>query len=141
LAQLDGEDVEPDPEFPFVLSAGERRAYTAMTLIRDPEWRKRDADGALRMSTGDALQLGLEDGALARVSTRRGRCLAPVETTDDMRRGHISLPNGYGLEHGPDGAVSGVPPNELTSSSRRDWLAGTPWHKNVPARIEKVAEP
>jgi hypothetical protein len=33
----------------------------------------------------------------------------------------------------------GVPPNELTSSHRRDWLAGTPWHKHVPARIEPIA--
>lgn len=24
----------------------------------------------------------------------------------------------------------------LTSSDRRDWLAGTPWHKHVPARVE-----
>jgi len=55
-----------------------------------------------------------------------------------MRAGHISLPNGYGLANGADGAVTGVPPNELTSSDRRDWLAGTPWHKNVPARIERA---
>lgn len=27
-------------EFPFVLSAGERRAYTANDILRDPSWRK-----------------------------------------------------------------------------------------------------
>lgn len=54
-----------------------------------------------------------------------------------MRAGHVSLPNGYGLQHGPGGPVTGVAPNELTDPSRRDWLAGTPWHKNVPARVEK----
>ena len=41
-------------EFPIVLSAGERRAYTANDIFRDPSWRKRDADGALRVSVEDA---------------------------------------------------------------------------------------
>ena len=30
-------------EFPLVLSAGERRAFTANTIIRDPSWRKAEA--------------------------------------------------------------------------------------------------
>ena len=51
-----------DPEWPFLLSAGERRSFTANTIIRDPEWRKRDADGALRVSAADAERLGLVDG-------------------------------------------------------------------------------
>ena len=46
-----------DPEFLLVLTAGERRSFTANTIIRDPAWRKRDADGALRMSAGDAAAL------------------------------------------------------------------------------------
>ena len=29
-----------DPEWPFVFSAGERRSFTANTIIRDPQWRK-----------------------------------------------------------------------------------------------------
>ena len=32
-----------DREFPFVLTAGERRSFTANTIIRDPAWRKKDA--------------------------------------------------------------------------------------------------
>jgi hypothetical protein len=34
--------------------------------------------------------------------------------------------------------VTGAAPNELTSSDARDWLAGTPTHKHVPARVEPV---
>jgi hypothetical protein len=34
---------------------------------------------------------------------------------------------------------TGVAPNELTAGDERDWLAGTPWHKHVPARLEPVA--
>src|SRR6478752_5477467 len=49
-------------EFPVVLSAGERRAYTANDIFRDPSWRKRDTEGALRVSVEDAAALGLTDG-------------------------------------------------------------------------------
>jgi hypothetical protein len=31
-----------------------------------------------------------------------------------------------------------VAPNDLTSAHHRDWLAGTPWHKHVPARLERI---
>ena len=41
-------------ELPIVFSVGERRAYTANDIFRDPSWRKRDADGALRVSVEDA---------------------------------------------------------------------------------------
>ena len=58
-----------------------------------------------------------------------------------MQPGHISLPNGQGLDYtGRDGRMQrrGVPPNELTDSFQRDFLAGTPWHKFVPARLSRV---
>jgi hypothetical protein len=32
----------------------------------------------------------------------------------------------------------GVAPNELTASADRDFLAGTPWHKHVPAPVERI---
>ena len=55
--------------------------------------------------------------------------------------GHVTLPNGGGLWY-PDREgqefLHGVPPNELTSSEDRDWVAGTPFHKFVPARLEAV---
>jgi len=55
-----------------------------------------------------------------------------------MRPGHVSLPNGQGLDYAAEGGVhatTGVSPNELTSGEDRDWFAGTPWHKHVPARV------
>ena len=127
------------PEFPVVLSAGERRAYTANDIIRDPSWRKRDADGALRVSAQDADALGLTNGGRARITTAAGAAEATVEISDAMLPGHVSLPNGYGLDFVDGdgrGQVPGVAPNSLTSSSWRDAYAGTPWHKHVPARIE-----
>jgi len=122
-------------EFPLVLSAGERRSFTANTIYRDPAWRRRDVQGALRISPQNATALGLADGDTARVTTATGSATTVVEVTDMMQPGHISLPNGYGLDH-PDQGLVGVAPNELTSLGMRDWFAGTPWHKHVPARVE-----
>ncbi|MBB3748700.1 anaerobic selenocysteine-containing dehydrogenase [Mycolicibacterium sp. BK634] len=129
------------PEFPIVLSAGERRAFTANDILRDPSWRKRDADGALRVSVEDAEALGLVDGARARVTTAAGSAETVVEVSETMLPGHASLPNGFGLDFvDADGQtrIPGIAPNALTSTDWRDPYAGTPWHKHVPARIEAV---
>ncbi|RJQ66943.1 molybdopterin oxidoreductase family protein [Pseudonocardiaceae bacterium YIM PH 21723] len=141
LEKLDELRTAPVPgvstEFPLVLSAGERRAFTANTIIRDPEWRRRDAGGALRISPQDAEELGLTSGDSVRVITEAGSAETGIEITDMMRAGHISLPNGMGVDH-PDHGLVGVPLNELTSLRHKDEFAGTPWHKYVPARVEKV---
>jgi len=74
------------------------------------------------------------------LTTRRGSTQVVAEVTPIMQPGHVSLPNGQGLEyHCSDGKVvrAGVAPNELTDVAMRDFLAGTPWHKHVPARLEK----
>jgi anaerobic selenocysteine-containing dehydrogenase len=131
-------------EFPMVLSAGERRAYTANDILRDPTWRKKDVDGALRISAEDAATIGLVDGGRARITTAAGTADATVEINDAMLPGHVSLPNGYGLDDvDADGATTtpGVAPNALTSTEWRDAYAGTPWHKHVPVRIEPVPVP
>jgi anaerobic selenocysteine-containing dehydrogenase len=125
-------------EFPFVLTAGERRSFTANTIIRDAAWRKKDASGALRMNPEDASRLGVAEGGTVRLTTRRGSVAVSVELSTSMQRGHVALPNGMGLDARGDGAIGGVAPNELTAVEDRDPFVGTPWHKHVPARIEAV---
>ena len=64
-----------------------------------------------------------------------------VELTDTLLPGHVTLPNGLGLDYpDEDGVlrVTGVAANELTSTADRDWFAGTPWHKHVRAKVEAV---
>ena len=110
-------------QFPIVLAAGERRAYTANDIFRDPGWRRRDADGALRVSVEDAT-----------VGPRRRRPSADHHRGRHRRsdgggqRGDAGrswpLPNGFGLDYADaDGAVQvpGVAPNALTSRT-----GGTP---------------
>jgi anaerobic selenocysteine-containing dehydrogenase len=127
-----------DPDYPLVLSAGERRSFTANTIIRDPAWRKRDAGGALRVSPADANAIGLADGDPALLITKRGSARVVVEVSQMMRAGHISLPNGLGTTATPGDTPSGIAPNDLTSSDHRDPIAGTPYHKHVPARLEPL---
>jgi anaerobic selenocysteine-containing dehydrogenase len=142
FAELDGlateERMPADPDFPFLLSAGERRSFTANTIVRNPGWRKKDAQGALRMSPEDAARLRLEDGGRARLTTRRGHAVVRVEISDRMQSGHVSIPNGTGLAHPEAGEIGGIAPNELTSAADRDPIAGTPWHKSTAARIEAI---
>ena len=129
-----------DPDWPLLLSAGERRSFTANTILRDPAWRKKDADGALRVSPADADRFGLVDGDTATLTTKRASVVVTVAVDDTVQPGHVSLPNGLGLDHVEAGArhQTGVAPNELTASEDRDPWAGTPWHKTVPARLERV---
>jgi anaerobic selenocysteine-containing dehydrogenase len=130
-----------DPRWPFLLSAGERRSFTANTIMRDPEWRKVDADGALRISPTDAAHVGVANGERARLTTKRASVVVTVAIDDAMAAGHLALPNGLGVDH-PDGGRrirTGVAPNELTASEDRDPWVGTPWHKSVAARLEPVA--
>ena len=79
-------------------------------------------------------------GAKIRITTKRGETVSTVEISDTLRPGHISLPNGQGLSYpGADPEIDlGVAPNEITSGEDRDWFAGTPHHKHVRARLEKV---
>ncbi|MFO0571622.1 MAG: molybdopterin-dependent oxidoreductase [Polyangiaceae bacterium] len=131
---------ERDTEFPFVLSAGERRSFTANTLLRDPAWRDKDPEGALRIHPDDAARLALEPDDSVRITTRGGSAVARVAISDTMQVGHVSLPNGFGTRYpGDDGTEArGVAPNELTRTSDCDPFVGTPWHKCVAARLERV---
>ena len=139
LDSLPTEDRMPnDREFPFVLSAGERRSFTANTILRDPAWRRKDPSGALRINPEDADRLGLAAGGRARVTTRRGSAEVDVEISDRMQAGHISLPNGTGTAHPGAKDIGGIAPNELTSTEDRDPIAGTPWHKSTAARVEAL---
>lgn len=143
--ELRGLQDEPAPAppagYPFVLSAGERRSYTANTIIRNPEWRRKDRQGALCINPGDAQRLGVTSGERVRLSTQRGSTVVAVDISDRMQPGHVSLPNGQGTDFpAADGTptLESVPPNELTRIEDRDAFAGTPWHKFVPARIEAL---
>ena len=67
----------------------------------------------------DADRLGLADGSLARVSSRAGAIDAPVEVTDAIMPGVVSIPHGWG--HDAPGTRIAWPPR--TPGSTRNLLA------------------
>jgi len=144
LAKLDSAGPPKDSSYPFILSAGERRSDTSNTAIRDPGWHRKGSFGTLRINPQDAADLGCAEGGWVRLTTRRGNAEAPIEITPDLQPGHVSLPNGQGIDyHSADGSLvhRGVALNELTDVADRDPIAGTPWHKHVAARVERVVVP
>lgn len=143
LMALDPAGPPVDPDYPLILSAGERRTETSNTSIRDATWlRKGTLESTLRISPVDAERLGFVDGDPVEVVTSRGRARTLIELHNGCRPGHISLPNGQGLDvRQEDGSIRrlGVALNNLTDYRWRDPVVGTPWHKYVPARLERVA--
>lgn len=145
LRALEEEPEAEDAEFPFLLMAGERRAYNANTIYRDPSWRKNDSEGALWIHPDDAGSLGLSDGDSVAVVSASGQLEASVKTNPALSPGVLSLPHGYGLEHpeGPGGARTRNGPaiNLLTSAAHCDRRTKTPFHKGVPVRLDQLRGP
>lgn len=50
----------------------------------------------VRVHPADAERLGLTDGAPARITTEAGETTIPVEITDTVRTGVVSVPHGWG---------------------------------------------
>jgi anaerobic selenocysteine-containing dehydrogenase len=89
----------------------------------------------------DAGKLGLLDGALARVSSRVGTVTVPIEITDTVRPGVVSIPHGWG--HGQDGTRgrvaaehAGVNSNILADDLLVDALSGNAVLNGIPIEIE-----
>ncbi len=138
LRALDPEAAAPDPAWPFVLSAGQRRLNNANQILRDPGTRANDPEGALYIHPDDLAALGVADRGAVVVETSRARMVVRVRATDSMRRGHVALPHGYGQRHpAADGTrqLVGPPINWLTDGAARDRVADTPHHKHVPVRL------
>ncbi len=142
LTSLDPKQNEDDPEYPFMLIAGQRRWYNANQIIRTPEWRKEDKDGALCIHSEDLAALGAVDGGWMTVETRTGSIVVRIEADDSLRRGVVSLPHGYGQAYpaGEERITVGPRINYLTSATDCDPIAATPYHKNVPVQLTP-AEP
>jgi len=143
LSRIDPADVAPSADYPFVLAAGQRRMYNANQIIRDPAWRRSDPDGALLVNPEDLAALGVRDGEWVVVESAKGRIVVRSQADPSMRRGQLALPHGYGASYpaaDDERLTNGPRINLLTSSDRRDPIAGTPYHKHVPARLERATQ-
>jgi anaerobic selenocysteine-containing dehydrogenase len=137
------ENQETDTEFPFIVSAGERRSYNSNQNIRTKKWRKKDAAGALRVHPNDAEKIGLDAGGFARVTSSKGHVDAAVEITEGVREGFMTLPHGYGmLEDTGNGLKPNGPDiNILSDIEHCDRIAKTPFHKHIAVAVEAIEAP
>jgi anaerobic selenocysteine-containing dehydrogenase len=58
-----------------------------------------------------------------------------MEETDAVRKGQVIIPHGFGLNY--NGKIHGINVNLLTKNTDRDPLAGTPYHRYIPCRVEE----
>jgi anaerobic selenocysteine-containing dehydrogenase len=98
----------------------------------------------LHVHPDDAARLGLEDGRPAQVTSRTGKLEAPVEVTDAIRPGVVSLPHGWG--HDLPGVrlsvaieYAGVNTNLLTDDELIDPVSGTAALNGVPVEVAAVS--
>src|SRR5262245_52665383 len=97
----------------------------------------------LQVSPPDAARLRLRAGGLARVTSRVGSVVAPVEVTDDLMPGVVSLPHGWGhdvedIRVTVAKAHPGVNANILTDDRAYDDASGTAVLFGTPVTVEPL---
>jgi anaerobic selenocysteine-containing dehydrogenase len=142
LNNLKTEQLKTD-DFPFILAAGERRLYNANQIYRDPNWRKKDMEGALRIHSDDAIKIGILNDDYALVKSEKHQIKVKIEYDNAMNLGFVSLPHGYGFDYVDEEnptmiKQNGPKINMLTSSENCDPITKTPYHKYVPVSIERI---
>jgi len=94
----------------------------------------------LQVNPADATRIGLADGGAARVSSRTGTLVAPIELTDAVAPGVVSLPHGWGHDlPGVAMAVAQAHPganaNLLADDERYDELSGNAVLNGIPVKV------
>jgi anaerobic selenocysteine-containing dehydrogenase len=94
----------------------------------------------LHVHPDDAARLGLADGGSAAVASRTGAVTIPVEVTDAIRPGVVSIPHGWG--HDLDGVelqvarrYAGVNTNLLADETLIDPVSGNAVLNGIPVEV------
>jgi anaerobic selenocysteine-containing dehydrogenase len=112
--------------------------HNVSVLVRGPE------RCTLQMHPDDAARLGLAQGKSARIASRVGEIVAPVELTDAVMPGVVSLPHGWG-HSAPNTALRvaaqrpGVNSNVLTDPEQLDPLSGNAVLNGIPVTVSSIA--
>jgi anaerobic selenocysteine-containing dehydrogenase len=108
--------------------------HNSARLVKGP------ARCTLKIHPTDAAARGLTDGALAQIASPVGAVVAPVEVTDELAPGVVSLPHGWG-HHRPGtrltiaGAHAGVSVNDVLDPAAVDPLTGTAILSGQPVTV------
>ncbi len=119
---------ETDAQYPFMLTTG-RRLEDFNTGVQSRHYAApRGHYERLDMCSEDMQRLGLSEGDLVEVSSRRGHVVVPVEESDKMHRGLVFL----SLNH-PDEVAT-----NLLTLDATDPQSGTAEFKATAVRIERA---
>ena len=103
------------------------------------------ADCTLLMNPNDAADRDLRNGQKALVKSRVGKIILPVEVSEEIMRGVVSIPHGWG--HDRVGSrltvahqTAGASINDLTDESTIDAICGTAAFNGTPITVEAARE-
>ncbi len=131
---------DDNAEFPFRL-IGRRHLRDCNSWMHNYEVLVKGKNRCTVMiNDADAVELGVANSQTVKVSSRAGSVELPCEISDNIARGVVSIPHGYG--HGRDGtdvsiasAHPGVSINDLTDELELDELTGNAAFSDVRVRI------
>jgi anaerobic selenocysteine-containing dehydrogenase len=96
------------------------------------------------MNTNDAARRGLSTGEYVSVNAKAGSITLPVEVSEELMPGVVSIPHGWG--HGREGVElsvasehAGVSINDLTDDAAVDQVCGTAAFNGTPVSVEAVS--
>ena len=132
-----------DPAFPLRL-IGLRELRSHNSWMHNSELLMRGGRShAARIHPEDAANSAIEDGDDCRISSAHGSIELPARVSDEVKRGTIAVPHGWGHRGGWRLAASagGANVNLLASSDPDDLerLAGMAFLNGIPIRLEPVA--
>jgi anaerobic selenocysteine-containing dehydrogenase len=146
IADLDRlEATLTDPPSTGLLLVGRRHVRSNNSWMHNlPSLAKGPLRCTLQLHPSDAERLGLASGDQARVRSRVGSAIAPVEITDAIAAGVVSLPHGWGHdEPGTRMRVAAERPgtnsNVLADELALDPVSGTSVLNGIPVTVEALA--
>lgn len=125
-------------DFPFLMIGRRQvRSHNSWTQnsLRLVKGRNRCT---LQIHPEDAVELGLQDADEVTVQSAVGSVTIPAEITEEVARGVVSIPQGWGQKTGHMSAATQtqtVSINDLTDDSRVDPVSGNAAFNGVPVRI------
>ena len=126
---------EPDSRYPFLLTTGRltHHFHTRTKTGRAPELNRAAPRPFVELSEEDAAELGVVDGELVRVASRRGHVIVPVRL-GGIEPGVVFIPFHYGDAGGDEEPTAA---NRLTISGW-DPVSKQPHFKFAAVAIERV---
>lgn len=127
----------PDDDFPFMLTTGRvvYHFHTRTKTGRSKELQNAAPDAFVQLSEEDAAKLGIAEGDMVEVSSRRGKVIEPAKI-GGIITGHVFIPFHYGYWDEPGRSRAA---NELTITEW-DPVSKQPHFKYAAVKIKKAGE-